>query len=312
MLTKNTNLGYCCINTTLQKDKKNRITTNRGMIKRTFKDRGIKYASELALLNVRDLVEIIKWNYKNNIKVYRMSSDIIPWMSEYELKDLPDYKKISIILSGAGQLAKKYGQRVGYHPGHFNVLASLNPGVVTKTIKELNQHGEVMDLMGLPRTPYAAINIHVNTTQGGKEAAAARFCANFQLLDDSVKSRLVIENDDKEKQYTTEDLHKLIYSNIGTPITFDFHHHWCHPGSLTQREALGLASTTWRDVKQLTHFSSCKTIHEDATQTNKRAHADYIWDEINDHGFSLDIELEAKAKELAVERYLKQYIFELV
>ena len=282
------------------------------MIKRTFKDRGIKYASELALLNVRDLVEIIKWNYKNNIKVYRMSSDIIPWMSEYELKDLPDYKKISIILSGAGQLAKKYGQRIGYHPGHFNVLASLNSGVVAKTVKELNQHGEVMDLMGLPRTPYAAINIHVNTTQGGKQAAATRFCANFQLLDDSVKSRLVIENDDKENQYTTEDLHKLIYSNIGTPITFDFHHHWCHPGSLTQPEALELASTTWGDVKQLTHFSSCKSIHEDATQTNKRAHADYIWDEINDHGFSLDIELEAKAKELAVERYLKQYIFELV
>ena len=312
MLTENTNLGYCCINTTLQKDKKNRITTNRGMIKRTFKERGIKYASELTLLNVRDLVEIIKWNYKNNIKVYRMSSDIVPWMSEYELKDLPDYKKIATILSGAGALAKKYGQRVGYHPGHFNVLASLNPNVVKKTVKELNQHGEVMDLMGLPRTSYAAINIHVNTTQGGKEDAAARFCANFQLLDGSVKTRLVVENDDKEKQYTTEDLHKLIYSNIGTPITFDFHHHWCHPGKLTQREALELASTTWGGVKQLTHFSSCKTIHEDANQTNKRAHADYIYDEINDYGLSIDIELEAKAKELAVQKYMKQFIKELV
>jgi len=312
MITENTNLGYCCINTTLQQDKKQKITTNRSMIKKTFDERGIAYASELALLNVRDLVEIIKWNHKNGIKVYRMSSDIFPWMSEYELKDLPDYKKISTLLSGAGLLATKYGQRVGYHPGHFNVLASLNSNVVAKTIKELNQHGEVMDLMGLPRNHYAAINIHVNTTQGGKEAAAERFCANFSLLDDSVKSRLVVENDDKEKQYTTEDLHELIYSKIGTPITFDYHHHWCHPGALTQKQALELASTTWGNIKQLTHFSSCKTIHEDVNQTNKRAHADYIYDEINDYGLSIDIELEAKAKELAVQRYLKQYSIVLV
>jgi len=73
-----------------------------------------------------------------------------------------------------------------------------------------------------------------------------------------------------------------------------------------------LASTTWGDVKQLTHFSSCKTIHEDATQTNKRAHADYIYDEINDYGLSIDVEVEAKAKELAVQQYMKQFIKELV
>jgi UV DNA damage endonuclease len=312
MITENTNLGYCCINMTLQKDKKNKITTNRSMIKRTFADRGITYASELAVLNIRDLIEIIKWNHKNGIKVYRMSSDIFPWMSEYELKDLPDYKKISILLSGAGLLAQKYGQRIGFHPGHFNVLASRNPNVVAKTIKELDQHSEIMDLMGLPRTPYAAINIHVNTTQDGKDVALQRFVDNFCLLSPGTRSRLVVENDDKESQYTVEDLHQYLYSKIGTPITFDFHHHWCHPGKLTQEEALRLASTTWGDVKQLTHFSSCKTIHEDATQTNKRAHADYIYDEINDYGLSIDVEVEAKAKELAVQQYMKQFIKELV
>ena len=53
-----------------------------------------------------------------------------------------------------------------------------------------------MDLLGLPRTPYAPINIHVNTTQGGKENAMKRFCVNFERLDASVKTRLVVENDD--------------------------------------------------------------------------------------------------------------------
>lgn len=300
------NYGYCCINMTLKEESNTYI--GRSMIKRTFEAKGIEYASELALANVRDMIEIIKWNEKKGIKLYRMSSDMFPWMSEYEFADLPDYKKISTLLRGVGNLAKKYGQRLTFHPGPFDVLASLNPNVVKKTIRDLNQHGEIMDMIGLPRTPYAAINIHVNTTQGGKAESMQRFVENFELLDDSVKTRLVVENDDKETQYTTEDLHEGVYSKIGVPITFDYHHHWCHPGSLTQEEALKLASTTWGDTKQLVHFSSCKTIHEDETQNNKRAHADFIYEFIDSYGLSLDIEIEAKAKELAVQKYIKDFL----
>ena len=300
-----TQYGYCCINMTLKKERG--VYIGRSMIKRTFAERGIKYAGELAEANIRDMIEIIKWNEQKGLKMYRMSSDMFPWMSEYELKDLPNYKKICTLLRGAGNLAAKYGQRLTFHPGPFNVLASLNPNVVKKTVRELNQHAEVMDLMGLPKTPYAAMNIHLNTTQGGKEEAMQRFVDNFYELSSSAKKRLVIENDDKEKQYTVEDLYKGVHNKIGIPITFDYHHHWCHPGELTQEEALKLASTTWGNVKQLVHFSSCKMIHEDATQTNKRAHSDYIYEFINDYGLDIDVEVEAKAKELAVQKYLKQF-----
>ena len=90
------NYGYCCINTTLQKSDK--VTTNRSMIKRTFAAKGINYASELALQNVKDLVKIINWNNRNGIKLFRISSDMFPWMSEYNLSDLPDYDKIKNVL----------------------------------------------------------------------------------------------------------------------------------------------------------------------------------------------------------------------
>ena len=96
-----TNYGYCCINLTLEKERG--IKIGRSIIKKTFQAKGIKYAGELAEANLRDMIEIIKWNEQNGFKVYRMSSDMFPWMSEYELEDLPDFKKISILLQGAGR-----------------------------------------------------------------------------------------------------------------------------------------------------------------------------------------------------------------
>jgi UV DNA damage endonuclease len=300
-----TRFGYCCINLTLQQQKG--ITIGRGMIKRTFEQKGISYASELALNNVRDLIEIIKWNNQHGVKLYRMSSDMIPWMSEYELKDLPDYAKISNLLRGAGKIAADAGQRLTLHPGHFCVIASKNPDVVVRSIKELNQHGELMDLIGTPRTPYAAINIHINTTAEGKEDSIQRFIRAFHTLDESVKTRLTVENDDKKNQYSIEDLCNILSPATGIPIVFDYHHHWCYADPTPEKDALHLAAATWPEgIRQLVHYSSCKKIHEDSSVVN-RAHADHIYEKVNSHGLSIDVDLEAKAKDLALFSYLKKY-----
>lgn len=297
-----TNYGYCCINLKLQKKD---IKIGRSMIKKTFVSKGIEYAGQLALLNINDLCKIIKWNNEKGIKLYRMSSNMFPWMSEYELKDLPTYERIKTLLAGAGNLAKTHGQRITFHPGHFCVIASMNPSVVVKSMKELNQHGEIMDLMGLPRTPQAPINIHVNTTMGGKKESLQRFCEAFKLLDESVKSRLVVENDDKKAQYSVKDLKEGVSDAVGCPVMFDYHHHWCYEDPMPVQEAFELARSTWpKDVKQCTHYSSCKQIHEDSSVMN-RAHADYIYETIPTFGYDVDVELEAKAKELALFKYLK-------
>ena len=56
------NLGYACINMGFSnRSKKDRITTNRTMIKKTFDQKGIDYASELALQNCKDLLPILQW-----------------------------------------------------------------------------------------------------------------------------------------------------------------------------------------------------------------------------------------------------------
>ena len=89
-------LGYACINMTLQQQQK--IQCNRGMIKRTFMAKGLPYASELALINVKGLKRVIEWNNANGIKVYRMTSCLFPWFSEYDMFDLPDIDQIADVI----------------------------------------------------------------------------------------------------------------------------------------------------------------------------------------------------------------------
>jgi len=294
-------LGYCCINLDMPKG----VSTNRGCIKRTFLAKGIPYVSELALANVRDLIEVIKWNERNGIRVYRMSSDIFPWMSEYELSELPDGAKIHALLKGLGILVQKYGHRLSFHPGPFNVLGSPNPSALAKTLRDLNQHGEIMDLIGLPRDVRYPINIHCNGVYEGKEETLARWRAAWSLLDEGARLRLVVENDDKASMYSVRDLYDGIYAQIGVPVTFDYHHHRFCPGGLDEEAAFKLAASTWPEgIRPLFHYSSCKRTHED-TLSKAQAHADFIYEKIRTYGVAVDIEVEAKAKNRAIMKYRK-------
>jgi UV DNA damage endonuclease len=176
-------LGYACINMGFsERPKKQRITTNRTMIKRTFKARGLAYASELALQNAKDLKKILEWNTKNDINFFRMSSGIFSWASEYDIKDLPDYDQIAQALGEAGAYARSVNQRLTTHPDHFNKLTSPHERVIKNTVRDLEIHGELFDLLGQPRTPWAKINIHVGATYGDKPMAIDNFCRNFERL----------------------------------------------------------------------------------------------------------------------------------
>ena len=303
MKNSDVRLGYCCINLSLA-DRK--VSANRGMVKKTFELKGSTYAGELAYLNLCDLLTILEWNVANDIYVYRMSSDIFPWMSEYEITHLPNYSQIQQKLTEIGDFILANEIRVSMHPGQFDVLCSPNPSVVEKTIIDLDKHSQIMDLMGLPINYDFPINIHLGGTYGDKESAAARFCENFQRLHSSTKARLVVENDDKATQFSVKDLYELVYCKIGTPITFDFHHHRFCSSELTEETALRLAYTTWKHHRPLTHYSSCKKTFEDSTVI-ARSHADHVYEKINTYGLAFDIEIEAKAKDLAVLQYRKNH-----
>jgi UV DNA damage endonuclease len=294
--------GYACINTELSAKG---ISTNRKMIKRTFEKMGIEGAGKLALANAEDLGKVIQWNNEKGIKVYRMSSCLFPWMSEYKLKDVPNFPEIKEALVTAGRLAMDNGQRLSFHPGQFNVLGSPTQRAVDNTILDLNLHAEIMDIMELPQSHQYPINIHLGGAYGDKDSSMTRFCENFSLLSDSAKARLIVENDDKGSMFSVADLYRGVYMKIGVPITFDYHHHRFCTGDLDEETALKLASTTWKNgIRQLVHYSSCKRTNEEANQ-KPQAHADYVYEFINSYGLSIDVEIEAKQKELAVLKYIE-------
>ena len=292
-----------------ERPKKQRITTNRGMIKRTFKAKGIAYASELAELNTRDILPILEWNQRHNIKVFRMSSCLFPWASEYMLEDLPQWEKIVLNLKRAGDYAKANGIRLSFHPGPFNILSSNKEHVVNNSIVDLSIHGKIMDVMGMPRSHYAKINIHIGASYGDRVSAIDRFCKNFERLNDSVRSRLTVENDDRANLFSTKDLYYGVYKKVGTPIVFDYHHHKFRSSDLSEKDALELAVQTWGEVIPTCHYSESACLKEGKKKV-LNAHSDYIYDKIENYGHRLDIVIEAKAKEKALMKYRKDWMNE--
>ena len=308
------NLGYACINMQLSYPQKYGgqekgvlpITTGRSMIKRTFESKGLDYASDLALANAKDLDKIIDWNILNGFNFFRITSGLAPWKSEYNWTDLKDLDEIKMYLHSAGVKAKTHNLRITSHPGPFNVLTSPHQHVVDNCVNDLTMHGDVFDMLGLTRTHFNKINIHIGGAYGDKPASMKRFCENFNLLPESVKSRLTVENDDKASMYSVKELYNGVYNVIGVPIVFDYHHHKFCDGGLGEQEALELAISTWPEgITPATHYSESRREEQGDDTIRVQAHSDYIYDKINTYGNDIDIMVEAKRKELAVKKYLE-------
>lgn len=301
------NLGYCCISLgiNLNKKKSEYVTVNRGMTKKTFELNGLNYVSNLAMYNLIDTLKVLKYNVDHGIKNYRLSSCIFPWMTHYKFADLPNFDEIQSILINIGNYIKNNQLRVSFHASPYCVIASENPKVVDLSIDELNKYSEIFDLMQLEQSTYYSINVHVNTTRPSIEVAASRFCKIFIKLSESTRRRLTVENDDKESQYSVKNLYDLVHLDIGIPIVFDQLHYALGRQDQSIKESLQMALTTW-NTRPLTHMSS--TIHYENKSANKRAHADYIYNPIIKFDFDFDVDIEAKAKDLAVFKYIKEFL----
>jgi UV DNA damage endonuclease len=292
-------IGLCCISLKLKEQGFGHQTMTFKRFNSLPREEALEILGSRIQNNLMVTDKTIQFCAENNY-VYRVSSDIFPLITYDEanvnLEDLPNYDAIQDEFDNIAQSISSTNVRVSAHPSEFNSLSSLNEKVVEKTITELNFYSSFFDRIGLPADRRSPMNFHVHNNNGSREEIAHRFYNNFKKLDNNCQARVTIENDDKLNCWSVKELVDIFHPITRIPICFDYLHHKCHPNGLTEREAINMCWDTWQ-TRPLFHYS------ESREGNNPRAHADYPENTFDNYGLEFDIDLELKAKDLALAKY---------
>lgn len=269
--------------------------------------------------------EILRYLNRNDIRMYRISSDFAPYVTH---PDLPQFHgqidECQDELAEVGALAKEYDIRLSFHPSQYVVLNSPDERIASHAVEDFRAQGSILDAMG--QGSEAVVVTHVGGVYGDKEGGIRRFVSRCERLPDETKRRLVVEND--ESSFSIGDVLR-ISREVGIPVVFDYLHHMNHNAErLEIREAVEQALATWPpDVTPKIHFSSPRTDLRELRRRSPRTgrmetaflppllsqHSDYV----NPYEFAFfmqelrkppdfDVMLEAKAKDLALLRLRDQ------
>ncbi len=295
-------LGYAAMNHTLR-DREQPLRCNRDMHKQTWESEGIAYAGELAEQNFTDLREILEWNLDHGIRFYRCSSNLVPWNSQFDLEELPNFEAVRDVARECGALVSANDMRLTFHPSYWCKLASESEDTVARSVESVSHHGRWLDLMELPRSPRHAINVHIGAHYGDKTATADRFCQVVRRLPARARDRLTVENDDTDSLWGVEELFTAVASQADIPVTFDYHHHTFTDRGLTYREGFELAAETWDAARPIAHYSEPARLHGDP-EAQPQDHAERIAGVPDWLRRRADVMVEAHGKEKAVRRLL--------
>ena len=288
-------LGLCCI---FRNEPILFRTTTAKYLLRFDRREQLRKISALCLQNSQSLLAALRFLQHKGIGAFRISSPFFPRYTHpavgYTLTDLPDAEAILQNLGEANTFRQQHNMRLSFHPDQFIILSSPQETVVKNAIKELEYQAMLAEYVGAD-----VINIHGGGAYNDKKATLARFKKNFELLPAAVRTRLSLENDDRV--YTVADL-APICEELHIPLVYDVHHHRCHPDGYCIDEATDLARSSWYRTGREPYFHISSPLNGWQGK-DPRPHADYIdpadfpdcW-----QGFALTVDVEAKAKELAV------------
>ena len=292
--------GLCCI--FRDEPIKFRTTTATAVSKINRFD-GLRKISDLCKNNANSLHVALQFCDKNDIRNFRVSSNILPLKTHpvlgYKAEDLPDGEHIIDLFKKAGEYAKSKNIRTSFHPDQFVVLSSQKPEVVVQSLQEIEYQSEVAEWINAD-----VVNIHGGGAYGDKQKALSDFSRSVDRLSERARIRLTIENDDKT--YTPSDLLPLC-TNLGIPLVYDVHHHRCNKDELSIEQATEQALITW-NREPMFHLSSPI---EGWTGRQPNRHHDFI--DIKDFptcwlNLNITVEIEAKAKEVAILQLRKHLI----
>jgi UV DNA damage endonuclease len=279
-------IGYPCINRTIGCKGDH-----------TFRLQSYSEARLIATVadNLACLQQILAFNLSHGLLFFRITSDLVPFAShpvnqfDWQAHFQPHFREI-------GQFIAEHGIRISLHPDQFTLINSLDIAVFERSVKDLEYHADVLDLLGLDTT--AKLQLHVGGIYGDKARSIQRFIERFETLDDWLRSRLVIENDDRH--YTLRDcLH--IHAETSIPVLFDVFHHEVNSSGESIHEALQLVTRTWdnKDGVPMLDYSSQEPGERAGkhAETIDLAHFKRFLKTLNDFGFEGDLMLEIKDKE---------------
>ncbi|MHB1452329.1 MAG: UV DNA damage repair endonuclease UvsE [Saccharofermentanales bacterium] len=207
----------------------------------------------LVSYNLSALEKIIDYNIASRIGLFRISSDLIPFGSS-DINPLEWWGLFHDEFTRIGDKIRQSGMRVSMHPGQYTVLNSPDDGIAMRAAEDLVYHARVLDALGTDSS--AKIILHIGGVYGDKSEASTRFAARYQELPADVRSRLVIENDDK--LYHIGDVLAIGEANA-IPVVFDNLHNIVNPfdAGIPDSEWIRRCAKTWNpsDGNAKIHYS---------------------------------------------------------
>lgn len=273
--------------------------------------RGQTYVEALGLANAQDIPKMLRWNEKYGIKFLRLSSEMFPFAS-HEIYGYKLAHFASEALAEAGRVAGELGHRLSTHPGQFTQLGSPRPEVIKASIRDLEYHCELLDLLKLPEQANrdAVMVLHMGGIFGDKAATLQRFRENYATLSQDVKNRLVLENDDV--CYSVHDL-LPICEELNIPMVLDYHHHniifdadKVREGTKDIMDLYPRIKATWdrKTINQKMHYS--EPTPAAITGRQRRKHSPRVAT-LPPCPPDMDLMIEAKDKEQAVFELMRTF-----
>ena len=307
-------LGLVCISELLREkspELKFKTMTRTQFLKKD-REESIQELSRRISHNLTVTIETIKHCKEIGIKHYRISCKLFPLITDPTLKlDLSLFPYFNVIeqkLIEIGRNAKELNISVSVHPDQFVVLGSESDDICANSIRELNFHAWVLDMMRMPQNHTCPINIHPSLSKfSSPEAFVRKFVINFFQCDIGVRNRLVIENE-HHAFWNCNNLYEYFHNymknayNFYLPLTLDNLHDKCNPSYDINNNKIPYEK---HFIKFYQTWSVTPVFHWSESDDNSIKHAKKVINPPIDLGLDCIYEMEYKAKDKAFIHLLR-------
>jgi UV DNA damage endonuclease len=309
-------LGYVAMSVHVQNASPSKTMTVASFKKLADREAAVRKLERIGAENLHNTLRLLRHNSAHEIHVYRLSSKLIPLFGHELLADWDPIAALADEFAAVGDYATRHRMRLSFHPEHFTVLSTPREDVLRNSIADLDRHVRMLEAMGL--RPEAKCNIHIGGSYGDKASAGARFVGNFQSMEQRIRERITLENDDK----TFTALETLeVCEQVGVPMVLDLHHHLVNNDGESAGQLWPRIVRTWE--KAVYQYKENGTeaallppkIHVSSPKSDQapRSHADDVKPEplleflreIAAETPRLDVMIEAKLKDEALFRLME-------